>query len=326
MNRPLARLVAVVALVALVGCGDDAPKSRKKVEGPTAKIGSVEIEPAVLALAVRESRTLEVTVRGEGDFDPALTWETSDAGIAAVDAGLVTALEPGEATITATSKADPTKSATVEVTVTPAGPPETGRLEVSLQTNGAHPEPARARVKIRGPGGYEAEVHESDVLEDLLPGTYLVEAPSFFENLVMHSTVVQTPEVEVRAGPRRPPRHRPPRRAPRPGLVGPWRETCELLGPRTTQNRKPAPFSRNVRPLCETLRPGGRHERSNRQGSGHLGGRGGPAPPDRRPLARGGGVRLRVPAGRPGTAPQYNAPLAFNLAVMLVLPLPFSWG
>lgn len=147
MDRPLARLVAVVALVALMGCGDDAPEPRKKVEGPTAKIVSVEIEPAVLELAGGESRTLEVTVRGEGDFDPAVTWGTSDAGVVTVDAGIVTALEPGEATITATSKADPTKSATVEVTVTPVRPPETGRLEVSLQTNGAHLGPARARVK-----------------------------------------------------------------------------------------------------------------------------------------------------------------------------------
>lgn len=147
MDRRLARLVAVVALVAWAGCGDDAPEPRKKVEGPTAKMVSVEIEPAVLALTVGASRSLEATVRGEGDFDPAVTWESSDAGVATVDAGLVTALEPGEATITATSKADPTKSAKVEVTVTPAGPPTTGRLEVNLQTNGAHPEPARARVK-----------------------------------------------------------------------------------------------------------------------------------------------------------------------------------
>ncbi|MBC8087947.1 MAG: Ig-like domain-containing protein [Phycisphaerae bacterium] len=73
--------------------------------------------PATLSLTAGQQQQLTPTIAGT--TNTAVTWTTSAAGVATVDAnGLVRALTAGTANIVATSAADPTKSATVAVTVT----------------------------------------------------------------------------------------------------------------------------------------------------------------------------------------------------------------
>ena len=65
--------------------------------------------------------TLIPTVTGTGSISQDVTWSSSADSIATVDQnGLVTAVAPGTANITATSKQDGTKSATCQITVTAA--------------------------------------------------------------------------------------------------------------------------------------------------------------------------------------------------------------
>ena len=68
-----------------------------------------------------ETLTLTPTVAPGNATDKTVTWTTSDASVATVADGVVTAVAVGTATITATSNDDATKTATCTVTVSPAG-------------------------------------------------------------------------------------------------------------------------------------------------------------------------------------------------------------
>jgi uncharacterized protein YjdB len=90
---------------------------------PPAPVASVTVSPSVAEITVGDSRQLTATPR-DADGNPltgrTITWQSSAPLVAAVDgSGRVTALLPGEATITATSEG---KSGTARITV-PAPPP-----------------------------------------------------------------------------------------------------------------------------------------------------------------------------------------------------------
>lgn len=77
---------------------------------------SVTVAPDNLSLSAGATQQLTATVTG--NTNTAVTWETSAAGIATVSAtGLVRAITPGNATITARSVVDPSKSAATAVIV-----------------------------------------------------------------------------------------------------------------------------------------------------------------------------------------------------------------
>ena len=77
----------------------------------------ISISPVELKLVANNSATLTVSATPWG-ADERVTWTSSDETVATVsENGLVTGVAAGEATITATSVFDPTKSATCEVTV-----------------------------------------------------------------------------------------------------------------------------------------------------------------------------------------------------------------
>lgn len=200
MIRRLGRYVGVAAIIGLLGgCGGELePPEEAEEPTPEAKVLSVELAPAALSLEVGESQELEATVKGEGDFDPEVVWATSDAAIATVVDGLVTAVAPGEATITASSKADPTKSAATAVEVEePVVLPDPGRIQVHLD---GLPEGLAAEVKISGPEGFEVQVDESKLLEDLAPGTYHVEAKELEADFTLYRPTPSTAEIELGAG------------------------------------------------------------------------------------------------------------------------------
>ncbi len=86
----------------------------------TPTVTSVTLDETSYELDVdRENEvTLHATVNGTYNPSASVTWESSDEDVATVTSGgLVAAVAPGTATITATSVYDPTNSATCEITV-----------------------------------------------------------------------------------------------------------------------------------------------------------------------------------------------------------------
>jgi hypothetical protein len=79
---------------------------------------AIKLNKTTLALEKGESETLQVTAEPDGVAVPAITWASSNAAVATVENGKVTAVGAGTATITATSNE---LTATCTVTVNEAG-------------------------------------------------------------------------------------------------------------------------------------------------------------------------------------------------------------
>ncbi|MEM6427841.1 MAG: Ig-like domain-containing protein [Deinococcota bacterium] len=102
---------AVLLALLLVACGDDA------IEEPVIEIEGISIEPTRLGLIAGESATLQARVTGFGNRN--VLYSSSAPAIATVNGmGLVVALRPGTAVITATAEAETSLFATSLVTVT----------------------------------------------------------------------------------------------------------------------------------------------------------------------------------------------------------------
>lgn len=81
-------------------------------------VTGVALNQARLSLTAEDTYSLVATVSPSNATDPTVEWTSSHSGVATVDAsGHVTAVAAGTATITAKSKADPTKTAVCSVTV-----------------------------------------------------------------------------------------------------------------------------------------------------------------------------------------------------------------
>jgi trimeric autotransporter adhesin len=86
-------------------------------------VGTVTVDPSSLALTVGKTGTLTATVRDANGTELAnrpVSWSSSDTRIATVSGGVVTAVAPGSATITATSEGK-SGSAAVTVGAAPVG-------------------------------------------------------------------------------------------------------------------------------------------------------------------------------------------------------------
>jgi uncharacterized protein YjdB/sugar lactone lactonase YvrE len=82
-------------------------------------VASVTINPKTIKLVLNKTSQLKATINPNNVSNKNVTWSSSDPLIATVDAdGRVTAKAMGKSTITATSAEDPTKKATVNITVT----------------------------------------------------------------------------------------------------------------------------------------------------------------------------------------------------------------
>lgn len=78
----------------------------------------VELNKETLSLAAAETSQLEATVTPDTTTTKTVTWSSSDETVATVsDAGLVTAVADGTATITCVCSSDPSVKAECEVTV-----------------------------------------------------------------------------------------------------------------------------------------------------------------------------------------------------------------
>lgn len=91
---------------------------RKTGEAPVVAVTDIVLSETEKTVNEGETFTLTATVNPADATNPVIEWSSSDVAIATVDEnGVVTAVAEGEATITATSVADPTKFASCKVVV-----------------------------------------------------------------------------------------------------------------------------------------------------------------------------------------------------------------
>lgn len=91
---------------------------KKTGEAPIVEVTEITLSETEKALTEGETLTLTATVNPADATNPAIEWSSSDVAVATVDEnGVVTAVSEGEATVTATSVADPTKTASCKVVV-----------------------------------------------------------------------------------------------------------------------------------------------------------------------------------------------------------------
>lgn len=112
------RSFAFVALSALAfaACDDKDPVQ------PPPPVG-VTVTPSTATLTVGQQLPVGAVVTNS--TNQTVSWESSSPAVATVSAqGVITAVAPGSALITATAAADPNAKAFVSVTVTPAAPPQ----------------------------------------------------------------------------------------------------------------------------------------------------------------------------------------------------------
>ncbi|GBF06812.1 glycosyl hydrolase family protein [Deinococcus aerius] len=109
-----------------------AAKVSCSVTQPT--VSSVTVNPGSAVITVGGSRQFTADVQGSGAYNSDVTWTSSNPAVATVSsAGLVTAAAQGTATITATSKFDPSKSGSSQVTVNPASTLPAGGILINFQ-------------------------------------------------------------------------------------------------------------------------------------------------------------------------------------------------
>lgn len=93
-------------------------------------VESIALDKTNLELAAGSTETLTATVAPANATNKAVSWSSSNAAIATVENGVVTAVAEGTAIITATSEENPTITATCEVSVTAAS---TGSEEKTIE-------------------------------------------------------------------------------------------------------------------------------------------------------------------------------------------------
>jgi len=94
--------------------------STQQAPGDTPGVSAVTVSPSTATLVVAATRQFSAAVTATGGASEDVTWASSDTDVATVDAdGLVTAVAPGTATITATSNFDDSVSGSAEVVVLP---------------------------------------------------------------------------------------------------------------------------------------------------------------------------------------------------------------
>ena len=134
-----AALALAVCAVLFTCCQKPEPKPAKVA------VMAVALDKTTLSLEVGASESLTATVFPDNATNKSVSWKSSDEGVATVDAGKVTAVKAGTASITATTL-DRGKTATCTVTVTETGkvivtgnkakiPAEGGEVEFPIQYN-----------------------------------------------------------------------------------------------------------------------------------------------------------------------------------------------
>ena len=120
---PLLSVLAAVLLAGLTTCTPQAVESGNNQNNhpETVAVTSISLNKTELTLTEGESETLTTTIKPNDATDKTIIWSTSDAMVATVENGKVTALKAGVTVITAKAG---DHSATCEVTVKEPDKPE----------------------------------------------------------------------------------------------------------------------------------------------------------------------------------------------------------
>ena len=103
---------------------------------PAPAVGSVTIDPSGGLVLEGNTLPLTATVASEGGATETVTWSSSDEAVATVDdAGVVTGLRSGTASITAASEFDPSQRDVVEVSVVPLWESQFGTPEYDADSD-----------------------------------------------------------------------------------------------------------------------------------------------------------------------------------------------
>ena len=120
MKRFLSFLALAALLFSCEELNPDGPDPTPTPPAPTTiSVSSVSISPSSLTLTEGDKETLSATVLPDNATDKTIEWSTSDATVASVNGGIVTAVKAGTATITVKTK-DGGKTATCKITVVPS--------------------------------------------------------------------------------------------------------------------------------------------------------------------------------------------------------------
>jgi hypothetical protein len=126
-------------------------------------VTKVEISPNADILKIGEFRQLTANVTADPGVARTVTWTSSAAAVATVDAsGKVTAVTNGSAVITATSTVDPSISGTMALTVRPTAPAQISIQKITTAGN------------LGAPVNFNAVVGQIDVTLNLNPGDQTV--------------------------------------------------------------------------------------------------------------------------------------------------------
>jgi uncharacterized protein YjdB/photosystem II stability/assembly factor-like uncharacterized protein len=126
-SNPAVATVSQTGMVTATGVGAalitaiadaDATLRRSIVVAVTPSVTSVRITPTDVQVAPAQTAQLEAVVEGDAGINTAVRWSSSNSGIAHVSAqGVLTGVALGSAIITATSVQDPTRAASITVSV-----------------------------------------------------------------------------------------------------------------------------------------------------------------------------------------------------------------
>ena len=112
-----ASVLAAVTSLFVVACGDKEQEITPTPTGPTTvAVTGVSLSKSSLTLTEGGSETIAASVTPSNATNQAVSWSSSNTGVATVDGGKVTAVKAGSATITVTTS-DGGKTAKCEVTV-----------------------------------------------------------------------------------------------------------------------------------------------------------------------------------------------------------------
>ena len=125
----LTRFLTIPAVILLsLSCGSK--------QDPTVAVTSVTLSQTSLALVEGDTQTLTATVNPSDATEKTVTWASSDAQVASVAGGKVTAVNPGTATITASCGGkSATCAVTVEKKVIPVSAITLNKTEITLKQN-----------------------------------------------------------------------------------------------------------------------------------------------------------------------------------------------
>ena len=129
-------LLGLATLTVLAACGDGSTT-------PTASVRGVAVTPNPATVTAGQSITLTATVDAASGVAQTVTWASSDATIAAVDAtGRVTGIQAGNVTVVATSTADVSRKGAAAITVRSPGGVPAVTIAAIKQRNGPTSSPA----------------------------------------------------------------------------------------------------------------------------------------------------------------------------------------